>query len=86
MVGSIQNELNDFLYKPMGNHISANECDPERIIFVSRGITVLYFLHKAKQLCALSFLKPHLLVYGSYGFRSNSELIMLAQWRVSFVG
>jgi len=25
-VGSIQNELNDFLYKPMGNHVSANEC------------------------------------------------------------
>ena len=24
----------------MGNHVSANECDPERIIFVSRGITV----------------------------------------------
>jgi len=24
-VGSIQNELNDFLYKPTGNHVSANE-------------------------------------------------------------
>jgi len=26
-VGSIQNELDDFLSKPMGNHVSANECD-----------------------------------------------------------
>jgi len=26
-VGSIQNELNDFLQKPTGNHVSANECD-----------------------------------------------------------
>jgi len=24
-VGSIQNELNDFLLKPTGNHVSANE-------------------------------------------------------------
>jgi hypothetical protein len=24
-VGSIQNELNDFLQKPTGNHVSANE-------------------------------------------------------------
>jgi hypothetical protein len=24
----------------MGNHVSANECDSELIIFVSRGITV----------------------------------------------
>jgi len=24
-VGSIQNELNNFLYKPTGNHVSANE-------------------------------------------------------------
>jgi len=24
-VGSIQNELNDFLWKPTGNHVSANE-------------------------------------------------------------
>jgi len=24
-VGSIQNELNDFLKKPTGNHVSANE-------------------------------------------------------------
>jgi uncharacterized membrane protein len=24
-VGSIQNELNDFLQKPMGNHVSPNE-------------------------------------------------------------
>jgi len=27
MVGSIQNELNDFLQKPTGNNVSANECD-----------------------------------------------------------
>ena len=27
IVGSIQNELNDFLQKPTGNHVSANECD-----------------------------------------------------------
>ena len=27
MVGSIQNELNDFIYKPTGNHVSANEYD-----------------------------------------------------------
>ena len=26
-MGSIQNELNDFLYKPAGNHVLANECD-----------------------------------------------------------
>jgi hypothetical protein len=26
-VGSIQNELNDFLLKPTRNHVSANECD-----------------------------------------------------------
>ena len=26
-MGSIQNELNDFLLKPTGNHVSANECD-----------------------------------------------------------
>jgi len=24
-VGSIQNQLNDFLYKTTGNHVSANE-------------------------------------------------------------
>jgi len=24
-VGSIQNKLNDFLYKPTGNHVLANE-------------------------------------------------------------
>ena len=27
IVGSIQNELNDFLQKPTGNHVSANEFD-----------------------------------------------------------
>jgi hypothetical protein len=41
-VGSIQNELNDFLQKTMGNHVSANECDPEQTTFVSWGITVQY--------------------------------------------
>jgi len=40
-VGTIQNELNDFLQKPTGNHVSANECDPGTNLFVSRGITVL---------------------------------------------
>jgi hypothetical protein len=27
MMSNIQNELNDFLWKPTGNYVSANECD-----------------------------------------------------------
>jgi len=33
MVGSIQNELNDFLYKPTGNHVPANEDFGQRMWF-----------------------------------------------------
>ena len=40
-MGNIQNELNDFLYKPTGNHVSANECDSgTNYLRQPRGITV----------------------------------------------
>jgi len=44
-VGSIQNELNNFLTKPMGNHFRLTNVIPERIIFISRGITVCELLY-----------------------------------------
>jgi len=45
MVGSIQNELNDFLYKLREITFRLTNVIPERIFFVSRGITVFYHYH-----------------------------------------